>query len=365
PDGHVDDRPERADHDRGEREAGHVDAAVRADREEDLVFAAETGHASGRERERSRPGHDAEPGHRPAERRQALAVEAVHGEDGHRDDAHRADERREERIVAALERGHDREQEHRDARREAGESRETLQARDHEERDDEERGNRDEGGQPDDLEDRVRPLVPVARHAEQHAVARTKEAVRVQRAPSAPLEVHDLAAIQALVELHLHALEWLRHPAARGRPVAVLEHLGHVRGDDIRPAAFDEWPACGGEHDEEGERETLDRHEDDNVPARASVRVLHGRAICITLPNRAGSSPMTKSSARLYVSAGNGTPASSLPSQVTALWPVWPGAMSTASSAAGANVRTTFSPSRPLASTRPESGPRIGRDPAM
>src|SRR5439155_423148 len=79
--------------------------------------------------------------------------------------------------------------------------------------------------------------------------ARTEEAVRVERAASAPLQLDDVAAVKALVELHLHALEWQRHSATEPRAAPVLEHLGDMAREDIlRPPSRERAAGRGERH---------------------------------------------------------------------------------------------------------------------
>ncbi len=67
-----------------------------------------------------------------------------------------------------------------------------------------------------------------------------QESVRVERAATTPLQLDDVAAVEALVDLHLQPLERLRQPASRGRAVTHLEDFGDVPGHGVGTATLDQ-----------------------------------------------------------------------------------------------------------------------------
>src|SRR5687768_283764 len=209
-DGHIGERPERRDDDPGEDELRHVDGEPRADRQEHRLLVAKTGDARERDAEPAQTGDDREADGRASQRRGALPVEAVYEVDGRGKDQSGPDERRDERIVPALDGRDDREQECGDAHTQTGDRREALEPRDPHQCDERSPGDGQERRQPDDVLDRVLARTVVgASLRDEHLVARLEQAVARDRDAAAPTDLDPVPAVERAVELDLHALAQL------------------------------------------------------------------------------------------------------------------------------------------------------------
>src|SRR5439155_241001 len=200
----------------------------------------------------------------------------------------------------------------------------------------------------------MRPSVPTARKICSslprpviRAVASAKEPIRIERAPPAPLQLDDLAAVQTLLELHPYDLEQLRHPAADRLAAAHFDDFGDVPAHDICAAAL---------RDRRASRD--EQHDEDEQDA-------HAQRTSIVVPSRSFAPPTMKSSARLNVAAGIAKPSSRLPSHVTVVCARAPGATSSVWRSPGRRCRTVCSPTRPDSSTMPESGPMTCSEPLL
>ena len=162
-----------------------------------------------------------------------LPVGAVHHEhrDGHH--AHRPHKRRDERIAAALKRGNDRQQEHRDARREPRERGEPLEARDGEQRDEEYRwpGARARaGGRSPPPRNDAAPPSRLSLTSTRSPSLRKPFGSSARRPPHSTVTTSP--AVQAAIELQLDPLEGLAHACLRGIAVPGLDHADDVGVED-------------------------------------------------------------------------------------------------------------------------------------